>query len=108
MKSVSVDRQYVIFDDFFAVLGNKQCVRILQYLNEDGGKCVNEIGEKLGIEQSAVSHGLRRLLICHFVYVKPSGKERVYSINYETVRPLLDLINEHVRRYCVRGCRHWN
>ncbi|HET6622595.1 MAG TPA: metalloregulator ArsR/SmtB family transcription factor [Candidatus Saccharimonadales bacterium] len=100
--------RYVVFDDFFAVLGNPQRVRILQYLNRHGSKNVSQLCEKLGLEQSAVSHSLRRLSRCHFVECETRGKERIYSINKDTVQPLFNLIDEHVRKYCVHGCEHWN
>lgn len=99
--------KYVSFDDFFAVLGNKQRVRILQHLNKEGSKNVGEIGERLSLEQSAVSHNMKRLLDCHFVVVEQRGKERIYSINRDTVRPLLELIEKHVCKYCAEGCNHW-
>jgi DNA-binding transcriptional ArsR family regulator len=99
--------KYVIFDDFFAVLGNKQRVKILQYLNRMGGKSVGEISDALSLEQSAVSHNMKRLLECHFVEVEPQGKERIYRINSDTVRPLFNLIDRHVRTYCAKGCTHW-
>lgn len=99
--------RYTVFDDFFAVLGNKQRVKILQYLQKNGCKSVNEICQGLGIEQSAVSHCMKRLLECHFVEMEPRGKERIYCINKKTVQPLLELIDEHVQSYCAKGCNHW-
>ncbi len=99
--------KYAVFDDFFTVLGNKQRVRILQYLNSGGDKTVGDISERLELEQSAVSHNLKRLLDCHFVEVEKRGKERVYSINTDTVRPLFELIDKHVCKYCREGCKHW-
>jgi len=99
--------RYVSFDDFFTVLGNKQRVKILQYLNQEGSKSVSEIGKKLKIEQSAVSHSMRRLLLCHFVAVTQEGKERIYMVNEETIRPLFNLIRKHVENYCMNGCEHW-
>lgn len=98
---------YAVLDDFFAVLGNKQRVRILQHLEQDGGKCVGQIADRLKLEQSAVSHNIKRLHDCHFVEVEHHGKERVYTINEDTVRPLFQLINKHVSTYCVKGCTHW-
>lgn len=98
---------YTSFDDFFTVLGSKQRVKILQFLNVEGPRSVSEIGSKLKIEQSAVSHDVKRLLMCHFVSVKRNGKERIYEINKETIQPLFNLIQEHVGAYCVRGCEHW-
>jgi len=98
---------YTSYDDFFTVLSNKQRVKILQYLNQEGPKSVSEISSKLKIEQSAVSHAMRRLYMCHFVEVKQQGKERMYSINKDTVQPLFKLIEKHVKAYCVKGCVHW-
>jgi len=98
---------YTSFDDFFTVLGSKQRVKILQFLNKEGSKSVSDISSRLNIEQSAVSHDMKRLLMCHFVEVKQQGKERIYSINEETVRPLFNLIQKHVETYCVKGCVHW-
>ncbi|HET9850378.1 MAG TPA: metalloregulator ArsR/SmtB family transcription factor [Candidatus Saccharimonadales bacterium] len=99
--------KYAVFDDFFTVLGNKQRVKILQYLSKEGDKSVGEISQRLNMEQSAVSHNLRRLLLCHFVSVEQCGKERVYSINHDTVQPLFEMIEDHVSKYCAKGCKHW-
>lgn len=98
---------YAVLDDFFMVLSNRQRVRILQYLADEGPKNVGQISEKLGLQQSAVSHCMQRLRACHFVVVEPSGKERVYSLNKDTVQPLFDLIDKHVRKYCAKECSHW-
>jgi DNA-binding transcriptional ArsR family regulator len=99
--------KYTVFDDFFSVLGNKQRVRILQLLNAGGSRTVTEISDNLQLEQSAVSHNMKRLLQCHFVEMEPKGKERVYSINKDTVQPLFRMIEKHIRSYCVKGCIHW-
>jgi len=99
--------KYTSFDDFFSVLGNKHRVKIIQYLNSDGSKNVGEISRKLNLEQSVVSHSVKRLLLCHFVDVKQQGKERIYTINTDTVKPLFNLINKHVDTYCIKGCNHW-
>lgn len=88
-------------------LGNKQRVHILQLLAKKGPLGVTAIAEALKVEQSAVSHSLRHLLLCHFVTVKQEGKERIYSINDDTVRPLFEQIERHVEKYCVKGCEHW-
>jgi ArsR family transcriptional regulator, lead/cadmium/zinc/bismuth-responsive transcriptional repressor len=98
--------RYPSLDHFFMVLGNKQRVRTLQLLNI-GPQSVSSIAKALDAEQSAVSHSLRHLLQCHFVNVKQDGKERIYSINEDTVAPLFKLIREHVEKYCSDGCEHW-
>ncbi len=68
---------------------------------------VSNIAEELQIEQSAVSHSINRLLKCHFVTIRPSGKERIYAINEDTIKPLFELIGKHVKQYCYKGCEHW-
>lgn len=99
--------KYAILDDFFTVLSNRQRVRVLQLLGAEGPQNVGQISEKLGIQQSAVSHCMQRLRACHFVEVEQRGKERVYAINHDTVQPLFDLIEKHVRKYCAKECSHW-
>lgn len=94
------------FDHFFMTLGNRQRLDILLLLNDKGPKSVLTIADALDLEQSAVSHGLKRLLLCHFVTVRQDGKERIYSVNEDTVRPLLEQIGRHVRTYCVKKCVH--
>ena len=88
-------------------LGNKQRVKTLQLLNDEGPQSVSSIAKSLDAEQSSVSHSLSHLLQCHFVNVKRDGKERIYSINEDTVAPLFELIREHVEKYCLDGCEHW-
>lgn len=88
-------------------LANKQRLHILQLLAKEGPLCVSTIAQTLAVEQSSVSHSLKQLLLCHFVTVTQTGKERIYGINKDTVQPLFDLIEEHVSTYCVKGCEHW-
>lgn len=100
-------KEYAILDDFFTVLSNRQRVRVLQLLGSEGPMNVGQISEKLGIQQSAVSHCMQRLRACHFVGVEQRGKERIYNINHDTIKPLFELIDMHIRNYCVKGCKHW-
>jgi len=99
--------KYPSFDHFFTTLGNKQRVKILQLLDVQGPQSVSSISSALNAEQSSVSHSLKHLLQCHFVAVKQDGKERVYSINGNTVAPLFGQIREHVEKYCMEGCEHY-
>lgn len=69
---------------------------------------VTELVKKSGLEQSAVSHHLKRLKLCNFVQVKVNGKERTYSVNEETVAPLFHLMNTHVKKYCSKLCTSCN
>ena len=94
------------YDDFFAVLSGKQRIRIIRLLDAQGPKNVSQIAQELQLEQSAVSHCVKQLLNFHFVDVRPLGKERVYEINKDTIKPLFRLINKHMDKYCVKGCDH--
>lgn len=98
---------FTSLDHFFMTLGNKQRVRILQLLVREGPMSVTAITDALKAEQSAASHSLKQLLLCHFVTVTQDGKERIYAINEDTVKPLFEQIERHVEKYCVKGCEHW-
>lgn len=96
------------YDHFFYVLSNKHRLRVLLYLIENCPTSVSAIANNLHLEQSVVSHSLRQLLACHFVSVEQSGKERIYTINNQTVRPIFKLINKHISEFCVEQCNHSN
>ncbi|MCH8272612.1 MAG: helix-turn-helix transcriptional regulator [Candidatus Marinimicrobia bacterium] len=72
-------------------------------LNEllNGEKNVSQLTKSIGVDQSTVSNHLRRLKYCGFVSVESKGKKRYYSLNKETIEPLMRLINKHVSTYCV-------
>jgi DNA-binding transcriptional ArsR family regulator len=64
---------------------------------------VNELAEELGQEQSMVSHNLKPLLNCNFVFIERQGKKRVYSANQETVGALFKAVEVHADKYCPTG-----
>ncbi|MCH7730245.1 winged helix-turn-helix transcriptional regulator [Patescibacteria group bacterium] len=86
---------------FFRTLANVNRLKIIHFLQERGAKNVTDIVEGVKLEQTLVSHNLKRLHECHFVEVKQNGKERVYSLNKKTIQPLLALMDRHVNTYCV-------
>lgn len=88
---------------FFETLGNKTRWDIVHLLQKKPYR-VTEIAEKLGYEQSLVSHHLRRLETCGFVKVEQKGIERIYELNKKTVRPLLKLVDQHVNKFCKQAC----
>jgi DNA-binding transcriptional ArsR family regulator len=92
------------YQEFFKTLGNETRVQILLTLNKDGDCNVSELTQKLKVDQSTVSHNLKRLEVCKFVTVKPNGKERVYQLNEKTIKPLFALIKKHAETYCQRLC----
>jgi len=66
---------------------------------------VTDLTHRSGMEQSAISHHLKRLKLCKFVKMQKKGKEHVYSVNEETVGPLFRLMDKHVKKYCCNVCR---
>ena len=92
------------YDKFFGVLSGNRRVDIISYLKKNGSQNVTDISKGTGIEQSAVSHALNKLLACEFVHIEVRGKHRYYSLNSETISPLLELIDQHIYKFCDGGC----
>jgi DNA-binding transcriptional ArsR family regulator len=84
---------------FFQALANPTRMQILNLLRESGSMNVTRIYSELGLEQTHVSHNLRCLAFCGLVTVSREGKSRIYSINEQTVLPLLKIVDEHLRKY---------
>lgn len=91
------------YDRFFINFASKERLEILTLLKNKPMN-VTEIVEKLGKEQSRVSHNLKKLLTCNLVKVKQEGKKRIYSLNPDTVLPILNLAKKHVQTFCPGGC----
>lgn len=88
---------------FFETLATTLRVNILDALKSEQ-KTVNELCQLLNEDQSKVSHNLKRLKDCHFIQVKKKGKHRIYSLNQDTIVPLLNLVERHVKKYCCAFC----
>lgn len=88
---------------FFKTLGNPKRVEVMLLLMKKP-MTVTELMGKTGMEQSTLSHHLKRLKLCQFVQNKANGKERIYSVNEETMEPLFRLMEKHVKKYCQRLC----
>lgn len=93
------------YETFFAALAGNRRLEILQFLLSNGKQSVTSIAEGTGIEQSAVSHNLSQLLACEFVHVEVDGKNRLYTINKETIVPMLKLVERHISKYCSGTCQ---
>ena len=88
---------------FFKVLANPTRLAILEVLRNKP-RSVNEIAESLKQEQSMISHNLKALERCRFVFSERKEKQRIYSLNKETVEPLFELFAYHSQKYCpTRG-----
>lgn len=88
---------------FFETLGTGLKLSIISELREEPLN-VSELSKKLSQERSKVSHALKSLLVCGFVKVKNRGRERIYSLNKDTIIPLLRLVDRHIKKYC-RLCK---
>lgn len=86
---------------FFGTLSSYSRVRIITLLR-GGHKNVSQILSELKIkDRTAISHDLARLKLHGFVKAEAKGKYRYYKLNEETIRPLMDLIDEHMSKYCI-------
>jgi DNA-binding transcriptional ArsR family regulator len=95
-----IDKSYEAYEVFFETLANQNRLRIINALRA-GERNVTEIVKKTGLEQTCVSHCLARLERCGFVSAKRQGKYKVYGLNKETIEPLMRLIDNHTRKYCI-------
>lgn len=92
--------KYDEYSPFLRTLSGRKRFAIARALLDNGPLNVTQICRKTGFEQSTVSHHLRGLASCQYVFSKPNGKKRVYSLNDDTIVPLLKIIDRHVARYC--------
>ncbi|MGY4883974.1 MAG: ArsR/SmtB family transcription factor [Nanobdellota archaeon] len=90
---------------FFRNLANPLKIRIILFLKRSEMN-VSDLSRELGVEQSKVSHALMLLRKCNIVDVHKKGKERIYSLNKNTIIPMFRLIDEHSMRNCdCRQCK---
>ena len=92
------------YNTFFETIGSKIRLRIIELLHHKP-MSVTEICKLLAEEQSKVSHNLKCLADCHFLDFKKEGKKRIYSLNKDTIVPLMKLVDKHVKKYCCDECR---
>ncbi len=84
---------------FFQALANQSRMQILDLLRERVSMNVSEICDELGFEQTQASHSLRCLAFCGLVTASREGKSRIYSINEQTLLPLLEIVDRHLEKY---------
>jgi len=89
---------------FFGTLANPTRLAILETLDE-GPKSVGDIARRLKQEQSMISHNLKPLLRCRFVFEERNKKQRIYSLNGETMKPLFKTLMFHSEKYCPTGSK---
>ena len=87
---------------FFVNLANPTRLAVLEQLMKQP-MSVNELAASLGQEQSMVSHNLKPLLECNFVYIKRDRKKRIYFANKETISALFKAVENHAQKFCPTG-----
>ena len=95
---------YGAYKIFFGTLVSESRLKIINLLRE-GKKNVSEIIKELKLNQTAVSHDLKRLKDCGFVKVEINGKFREYKLNIKTIKPLMTLIDKHMSGHCIHILR---
>ncbi len=84
---------------FFSTLANPTRLAIMELLR-DGPKNVTEISKSLNQEQSMISHNLKPLERCRFVFSERRKKEHFYHLNKETMEHLFKIFSYHAEKYC--------
>ena len=87
-----------LFDlaELFKVFGDSTRIRILYVLFEEE-ICVQELADRLGMTQSAVSHQLKILKQSKLIKSRREGKSAFYSLSDDHVRSIIDQGLEHVQ-----------
>ena len=91
------------YEDFFKNFSNKTKFRIVMLL-KNKPMSVNELSKAMKEEQSKISHNLAKLYKCNILTVKQKGKQRIYSLNKDTVIPIIKLVEKHVHKHCEGRC----
>lgn len=97
---ISEKELYAAYKLFFNTFSSEHRLKILNLLRKKSMN-VSEIQKATGFEQSVVSHNLRRLKSCGFITQKQEGKYRYYRLNEKTIKPMLTLIDGHMKEHCL-------
>jgi DNA-binding transcriptional ArsR family regulator len=84
---------------FFVNLANPTRLAILEQLMKHP-MSVNELVDSVGQEQSMISHNLKLLLHCNFVYSKHDGRKHIYSANKKSVGDIFRTVENHAKVFC--------
>ncbi len=106
-NGIEKNELYGAYKIFFGTMASEPRLKILNLLREKKMN-VSEIVKKTKMKQTFVSHNLARLNKCGFVQIENGGKFRYYRLNDKTIRPLLDLIDNHMAGNCVHILRGKN
>jgi DNA-binding transcriptional ArsR family regulator len=81
-------------NETFAVLGEPNRYRIVELLRS-GPRVVNEIGEKLHLNQPQVSKHLKLLKEAGFVQFEVRAQQRLYALRPEPLREIHDWLERY-------------
>jgi len=85
---------------FFEALGHPARIHIINALRK-GERTVSELIGLTKIEQSLLSHNLKKLQLAGFIASKRDGRFIIYSLNKKTIEPLMRMIDGHVEQHCT-------
>ena len=88
---------------FFNNLANPLKIKVIIALSKKS-MSVGEICREIKVEQSKLSHALASLKECRIVNAKQEGKQRIYSLNKDTVGPILVAVKKHLKKYKIDSC----
>ena len=103
-NSVTDKEHYEAYKIFFGTMVSESRLKIINFLR-NGKKNVSEIISELKMDQTHVSHDLQRLRRCGFVLSEKSGKYVYYSLNKDSITPIMNLIDKHMSSFCVHILR---
>ncbi len=89
--------EFRLYREFFRALSNHTRFAIVHLLR-GRPHYVGELAQKLGFEQSRVSHNLGCLLNCGFVQWEWQGKNKIYRLHPD-LAPILTAMDKHLARY---------
>jgi DNA-binding transcriptional ArsR family regulator len=85
----------------FAALAEPNRFRIVELLRS-GARSVNEIGERLALNQPQVSKHLRVLKHAGLVAVEPRAQQRVYDLRPQALRAMSDWLDRYRQLWDTR------
>ena len=88
--------------DFFKIFGDYTRIRLLFAIKEKE-LCVHDLGQILGMQQSAVSHQLKTLRHYKLVRVRRQGQKSYYALNDHHVFEILEVGLQHLAHQEKRG-----
>jgi DNA-binding transcriptional ArsR family regulator len=100
MNLDALERQAGAAEGLLKVVANRRRLTILCELSR-GERSVSDLGEAIGLSQSALSQHLARLRADRIVATRRESQTIYYSLESEGVRKLIDLLYQ---LYCAPEC----